>query len=253
MARVDYFLTNRHLQDINPLILGEERCDPCHSFGPAVRKYTLLHYVVSGKGTLYSRGQAFPVCAGQAFLILPGEVTTYTADASDPWHYRWIGFNGTLSEDFSRLPAVFPLPEDVLQKMLLAAQDSAGAEYRVSAELMQLYARLFTEKGDGNRHVRKVENYIRSFYMHPIRVEEIAQNLCLDRRYLSRLFKEKTGYSIQDYLITTRLREAERLLRQGCSVQEAAFLSGYEDVSNFSKRFKREFGISPKTIQNSEK
>lgn len=249
MARVDYFLTNRHLQDLNPLIAGEEQCDPGHSFGPAVRKYTLLHYVVSGKGTLFSRGQVFPVSAGQVFLILPGEVTTYTADEKEPWHYRWVGFDGALSEAFSQLPPVFPLAGDVLQKILRAAEDPAGAEYRVSAELLQLYARLFTEKGDSNRHVRRVENYIRSFYMHPIRVEDIANKLCLDRRYLSRLFKEKTGYSIQDYLIFVRLREAEQLLRQGSSVQEAAFLSGYEDVSNFSKRFKKEFGVAPKAIR----
>ena len=70
MARSDILLTNRHFQELNPLIAGEEFCEPNHSFGPAVRKYTLIHYVVSGKGTLYSRGGTHTVSAGQAFLIL---------------------------------------------------------------------------------------------------------------------------------------------------------------------------------------
>ena len=105
------FLTDRKLQDLNPLTAGEEACVPGHSFGPAIRNYTLIHYVLRGKGTLYARGGTFPVRAGQIFVILPGEVTTYTADADDPWYYRWIGFNGTLSTRFSQLPPVISLPE----------------------------------------------------------------------------------------------------------------------------------------------
>ena len=79
-------LTNRHLQDINPLIMGQEDCEPGHRFGPAVRPYVLIHFVMKGKGLFEARGQRYEVSAGQAFLIIPGEVTIYTADATDPWH-----------------------------------------------------------------------------------------------------------------------------------------------------------------------
>ena len=40
-------------------------------------------------------------------------------------------------------------------------------------------------------------------------------------------------------------QEAQRLLLRGCSVQEAATLSGYEDISNFSKMFKKYTGSTP--------
>lgn len=237
-------LTNRNLTDLNPLIAGEHVCDPSHSFGPAVRKYTLIHYVLSGKGTLYARGQAFPVAAGQAFIILPGEVTTYTADKEDPWYYRWIGFDGALSEHFSKLPPVFTPPDSLFVKLFRLAADPSVAEYRLAAELFSLYAALFTET-TANPHVRRVENYIRAAYMHPLRVEQIATELNLDRRYLSRLFKEKTGETIQAYLIRVRMEAAADLLRQGCSVADAACLAGYDDTANFSKMFKRHFGESP--------
>ena len=64
MAFKNMLLTNRKLQDLNPLIAGEETCAPGHSFGPAVRKYTLIHYVLRGKGVLYARGGEHPVHAG---------------------------------------------------------------------------------------------------------------------------------------------------------------------------------------------
>ena len=42
----DTLLDNLHMADINPRICGVEACAPGHSFGPAVREYFLLHYVV---------------------------------------------------------------------------------------------------------------------------------------------------------------------------------------------------------------
>ena len=242
-------LTNQHLQDLNPLIAGEERCKPGHSFGPAVRKYTLIHYVFRGKGTLYSRGQEHPVQAGQAFLILPGEVTTYCADMDDPWHYCWIGFDGALSTRFQELPPVFSVSDAPFRIIMDDNSGKANQEHRLCATLFELYSLLFCENPRINPHVRRVKDYIQASYMHPIRVEQIAQELSLDRRYLSRLFKEHTGQSIQEYIINIRLLEAEQYLLQGYSVQESANLAGYPDVSNFSKIYKKHRGSSPATVR----
>ena len=52
----DTLLDNLHMADINPRICGVEACAPGHSFGPAVREYFLLHYVVRGKG-IFRRGK----------------------------------------------------------------------------------------------------------------------------------------------------------------------------------------------------
>jgi len=93
--------------------------------------------------------------------------------------------------------------------------------------------------------VRRVKNYIQAMYMQQVRVERIAQIMNLDRRYLSRLFKEKTGESIQEYLISVRMEAAQKHLKNGASVAEAAQLCGYDDVCNFSKMFKRLMGVSP--------
>lgn len=242
MALINLFLTDRKLQDLNPVDAGQEMCRSCKSFGPHVRKYTLIHYVLSGRGTLYARGGEFPVGPGQAFLILPDEVTTYTADREDPWHYCWIGFNGQLSRRFSELPPVLTLPRELFAPILHAGP---APEYRLAAMLLQLYDRLFADTQTDNLHVRRVETYIRSNYMLPIRVEEIARELNLNRRYLGRLFKAHTGKTIQEFLIDVRMDSAARHLRRGCPVSEASRLCGYEDVSNFSKMFKNRFGHSP--------
>ena len=240
----DFMLTNRKLRDLNPLLMGYEACIPGHSFGPAVRKYTLIHYVVKGKGTLYARGGAYNVQSGQAFLVLPDEITTYTADIKDPWEYQWVGFDGSLSAKFAQLPPVIQISDGIFPA-LMQCGCADGAEYLIASVLFRLYTELFSGKGSTNQHVLKVESYIQARFMHPITVEQIAGLLNLDRRYLTRLFKEKTGQTIQQYLINTRLQEACAYLRKGYSVHDTAYLCGYEDVSNFSRMFKRTYGISP--------
>lgn len=249
MEAMNLFLTNRHLQDLNPLIAGEHICDPGGGTRPQRRKYFLIHSVICGKGTFCVGGATYNVTGGQAFLIRPGEVASYRADMQDPWHYRWVGFDGNLAARFAELPPVFPLSDEIFRKMLRVCDDPTVAEYRLAAELMKLYAHLFAQTGGENRHVRHVQNYILTSYMLPIRVETIAAQLNLDRRYISQLFKKKTGQSIQEYLISVRMEEAERHLRQGCSVKETADLVGYENVSNFSRMFKKHQGISPSAVR----
>lgn len=240
----DIVLRNRHFQDLNPLLFGFEHCVKGYSYGPAIRKYTLIHYVVEGKGCLYKHGKMYTVEAGQAFLILPEEVTTYVADKSDPWYYQWVAFDGSLSKRFEELPPVFSFPSWVTAD-ILALEEKPLREYHVASVLFRIYAQLFEGKTVHNHYVRQVQDHIRALYMQPLRVERIAEELNLDRRYLSRLFKQKTGQTIQDYLISVRMEEAKQCLLNGFSVEGTAQLCGYEDASNFSKMFKRRFGISP--------
>ena len=243
MAIVSEMLINRHLQDLNPLSAGHQKCPSGHNYGPCVRNYTLIHYVLRGCGTFEARGKRWPVKSGEAFLILPGEVTTYTADKMDPWEYQWIGFDGALSERFAQLPPVFRVSEATFRNLRRDPEETAAPEYMLAAGLFQLYCELFSEKK--RSPVRMVRDYIKSSYMQNISVEEIAQQLHTDRRYLSRLFKKKTGQSIQDYLIQVRLEESKGLLSRGYSVQEAARLCGYDDPAGYSRIFKKRFGMSP--------
>ena len=78
---------------------GWERCDPNHSYGPAVRNHYLFHYIISGKGMLESSDSEkqthyYRLHAGQGFLICPTQINHYHADAEEPWEYTWIEFDG---------------------------------------------------------------------------------------------------------------------------------------------------------------
>jgi len=244
-AQFTEMLINRKLQDLNPLSAGQQKCPPGHSYGPRVRKYTLIHYVLRGRGTFEARGQRWQVQAGEAFLILPGEVTTYTADTQDPWEYQWIGFDGALAARFAQLPPVFRVSESTFRALRREEDEAQIPEYLLAAGLFRLYSELFAQPGKRRNPVRLVQDYVRSCYMQKVSVEDLARQLHMDRRYLSRLFKRRTGMSIQEYIVQVRLDESKTLLRRGCSVPEAAQLCGYDDTAGFSRIFKKHCGVSP--------
>ena len=244
----EVFLTNRSLCDLNPIIFGRESCSSEQSFGPAIRKYTLIHYVEHGQGTLFKNGNEFAVHPGETFIILPDEVTFYQADKNDPWVYRWIGFDGALSEKYRSLPPVMPISNDIFPNVREDQDDMV--EYLLAGQLFSMTAALLSGSKHKNHYVRQVKNYINSYYMQEVSVEKISKHLGLDRRYLSRLFKEKTGQTVQEYIISVRMEEACRQLSLGRSVSEAASLCGYTDVCNFSKMFKRRYNISPINWKN---
>ncbi len=239
-----FVLKNRSLKDLNPLFIGEQTCAPGYTYGPCMLNHILIHYIVRGSGVVCKEGARYKVHAGEAFLIFPNEVVTYMADAADPWHYQWIAFNGELSEHFCLLPTVVPFPSDMVRKMLEQLEGNR-AEYRIAGLLFELYAMLFEDNPTRRGYVSDVKDCIHALYMQPLRVEEIAARLNLDRRYLSRVFREQTGKTIQEYLITIRMESAQRCLENGFQVEQAARLSGYEDVSGFSKMFKKRYGKSP--------
>ena len=103
-----------------------------------------------------------------------------------------------------------------------------------------------------NRYVSEAVHYIASHYSEPgLTVRTISRVLDLSEGHLSRLFREKTGYTMKNYLTRYRIGVAEDLLRDSRSrVYEAAKLVGYQDVAYFSNTFKRIVGVSPTVFRN---
>ncbi|MBP3634297.1 MAG: AraC family transcriptional regulator [Oscillospiraceae bacterium] len=237
-------LLNEHLEDLNPVFAGEATCLP-GAINHPVKRTMLLHYVLSGKGILYLDDQQYTVCAGQAFIIPADAHAHYVADEKDPWSYRWIGFTGRLAPAFAKLPAVFDAPSDTLCHLNGQKEPHPMLAYQLSGDLLQLYAAMIQPDVLPRSHVQKAIDYIELSYMNPLAIGDIADYVGLNPFYLSKLFKEKTGHTLQSHILQVRLAEAKRYLLLGYAVKEVAAMSGFKDIANFSKLFKREFGMNP--------
>jgi AraC-like DNA-binding protein len=63
--------------------------------------------------------------------------------------------------------------------------------------------------------------------------------------HFARVFRELSGTPPHQFLLSIRLREAARRLREGASVTEACYGSGFQNLSHFSRQFTRRFGVKP--------
>lgn len=241
------FLMNKHLKDLNPILAGWSLKQPPGSRIPLVRRsYTIIHYVLEGKGVMHLDGTDLPVHAGQAFLLLPGHAFSCTADMEDPWTLRWVGFNGQLAHSFSQLPPVFDVPEGMLPSLIEFEENHEFLAYQLAGDLFQLYSALIPNKNIKPNYAQYVMDYVQASYMEKISVEAIAAQMGLCRRHLYQQFKKETGLTIQGYILKVRIQEAKQRILQGYSIKETAYLCGFNDVANFSKLFSREEGESPK-------
>ena len=95
-------------------------------------------------------------------------------------------------------------------------------------------------------YVQSTVDFIESFYMNEISVEDMAANLGLNRSYFSKIFKKATQKSPQDFLIQYRINKACELLRStSMPIVQIAHLVGYNNQFHFTRAFKNLLNLPP--------
>lgn len=83
------------------------------------------------------------------------------------------------------------------------------------------------------------------------KLDELAEQIYINKYYLIRKFKEKIGLTPHYFQIQNRIRKSQYLLRQGESIADTAVEMGFYDQSHFDKSFRSITGISPIEYVNS--
>lgn len=246
---------------------GYEQCESGQIWGPALRDHYLIHYVVSGSGTLRCNGQEHTIQAGTLFIIFPSQVASYQADIHHPWQYNWVGFNGTDARRLVKLTGLSkeaPVwassnPEEtcaLLRSIADASDHTASADAEMVGRLYLFLSHLIKlnhRPSVDNSHQTYVDNalrYIQYNFASNIGVADIARYVGISRSQLYRAFLQDFGVSPHAYLQTYRINEACSLLRDpSFSVSEVAGSVGFNDPLYFSRVFKSIKGVTPSDYQ----
>ena len=257
--------------DLSIDFYGYEDCAPSYSFGPAIREHFVIHYITKGKGIFYYKNQEIPLSAGDLFLLKPNEVTFYQSDQEDPWSYYWIGMSGNKASDYFNLSNfglkaylyhqedldTKPLAQQIIQ--LITKAESKVQTANKHLELLSLaYALLFEISGlCPNQTVQQLSqaeqiclecrHIIEKHYnLDGLSISTIANDLNVNRSYLTTLFKKFYHLSPKEYLLHTRMKRAKQLLENTSEpIKVISYSVGYLDPLYFSKVFHHFYQMSP--------
>jgi AraC family transcriptional regulator of arabinose operon len=250
---------------------GSEDCLPGHFWGPGIRDTFIFHYIHSGKGILKIGEFIYSLSAGQGFLICPHSIVYYKADEAEPWSYSWVGFQGLYAKAYlerAQLNDARPVFnangnrwfEAFVQEMDQAQSSARNSDVQLQSLLYRFFAELIASvpetkampviTNSKESYIRKAIEFIEIHFSQKISVLDIAQYVGLDRTYLSSLFKEKLGQSLQIYLLHYRMNRAAELLKNGeLTIGDISRSVGYTDPLLFSKMFKKINQVSPKSYR----
>ena len=225
-----------------------------------------LLYIAAGKAHFHIDGQEQIVTAGHMVLYRPKEPQKYEYYAEDQTEAYWVHFTGS---DVTNILNSYGLTKD--KKVFYCGSD---LEYKNHfrtmiqelqmckddyPEMLEMYLRqIFIKLHRYFNTVSKVDNshiaedidkamiYFSEHYNEDICIEEYVQKHHMSTSWFIRNFKQYTGSTPMQYIISRRIYNAENLLQsEHYNITEIANIVGYDNPLYFSRIFKKAKGVSP--------
>lgn len=238
-----------------------------------------LSYVLSGTVTYNINNSIYKLKKGDFLIFNPGVYHEENLSPGEQVSELHLGFDNIYLEG---LPRNYLLKEtaspvvrlkkynkefdDIIHQIINEqAKNEPGFDIVLKSLSMRLLVLLLREtycddefeesnslsfnSSDKSSIVQTIVSYMNERYTEEISLDKMAKTTYLSPVYISKIFKEETGYSPINYLINIRLQKAKQLLEGGSiSVKAAAESVGYNDAYYFSKLFKKYYGYPPSKL-----
>ena len=233
----------------------------------------LFFMVLRGQGKVLTDGREYAAKEGDAVLIDCRKHYEHCSFDDNPWEIRWVHFNGTgleglfkLFNDANGKKPVMELNDKKGEfEKLLDSLNKVLEEKTIAAELEQslILNTLMTDSiklvlKDSEQPVYESDGHLNSDDFATLResvnehIEEDGLERILAIQYgllpedLSKLFLDKYGISLSDYIINRKFNKAKELLRFTIKpIEEIAFESGIKSESEFRRMFMEAEQMTP--------
>jgi len=130
-------------------------------------------------------------------------------------------------------------------------QDSPVQEFRKTVTSLYDEIRKLEYGNTYDQIENRICRYVLDNVDSDVSIEGISKVLYMNRKYISEVFRQKTGELLIEYITRVKMARAARLLREsGRKTYEIALQLGYKDTEYFSRLFKKHMGITPSEYRN---
>ena len=250
-----------HLQEIGSL----QAMTPHTSRRENLSSY-LFFLVQKGSGELEYDGRRQKLQPGDCVFI-DCHRPYFHRTSQDLWSLQWVHFYGpnmgAIYEKYRERggrPCFHPQSIDPFARLLadihaLAASSDHVRDMKISERLTALLCLLMEESwnpergrsaGTGRRNPQEIKEYIDGNYKKKLTLDELSERFYLNKFYLTRIFREQYGITVNAYLLSVRITHAKQLLRfSDLTVEKIGQECGMNDANYFTRIFKKIEGITP--------
>lgn len=229
-----------------------------------------LNYYIEQVGMQLERGYLVlikPYDFHRRDIVSGSSYERIVINIKDLYMERLSSDNSDLSACFHNKRHLLKLNEQQIVDYTLIAQQLShelqtnefGSEILVDSYIKQILVMI--NRISNNQNHGGMKNIMPSLVSNTIAFIEqhISEEITLDilsdcfhhnGTYISRCFKKITGISLQQYIIRKRVTLAKKYLCEGYRPNDACYLAGFNDYSNFSRTFTKQTGLSPRKFQS---
>lgn len=223
-------------------------------------------YIASGKGQFFFGGEEHLIPAGNMVIFRPKEEQRYYYYGEDHTEVYWVHFTGSNVKNILRS---YGIADDIrvvhtgtslefkniflrmIQELKMEKENYEEAALLQLKYLFILLNRLLNAKPRSKNaglmeEMNVAVKYFHQNYNKPLSIEEYAVTHNMSVSWFIRNFKEYSGSTPAQYLLSLRISNAQTLLEStDYSVSEISEIVGYENALYFSRIFKKQNGVSP--------
>jgi len=145
----------------------------------------------------------------------------------------------------------------ILREILSYSRKGVMQKLFVEAKIIKLLILIFEQFKEKNtvKRIPKTPVIIKKFidenYHRNIKAEELSSLIGINQNTIRKEFKAQYHLTVTDYISELRMLKAKKLvINKEIMIKEIAIECGYEYVQNFTRAFKKKFGLSPEKLRN---
>ncbi len=231
-----------------------------------------LLYIASGKAHFHFNGKEKIVTAGHMVLYRPKEPQKYEYYGEDQTEVYWVHFTGN---NVSNILRSYGLTKDkqvfycgkgldyknhfrmMIQELQLCKEHYPEMlEMYLKQIFVMIHRHLQTSTKLNNSQIAEEIDaatvFFNEHYNEEISIEEYAEHHHMSTSWFIRNFKQYTGSTPMQYILSKRIYNAEILLQDSSyNVTEISQIVGYDNPLYFSRIFKKTKGLSPSEYRKS--
>ncbi len=180
--------------------------------------------------------------SGHGFFDLPEMTVVKKLLLNSRWGLKILG--KTRERIAADMEAMLdqPPPQRLLNLLQILELLSTSKEYRMLASMGYVQ----TDQPEDTNRMNKIYSYIMSRFRDPISLSEVSQVANLTPQSFCRFFKSRTRKTFSRFLNEVRIGYACKLMAEDhLNISDICYESGYNNLSNFNRQFKRVVKKSP--------